>query len=381
MLELKGKRMKKNVLIVNNTLGEGGAEKVLIDILNRFDYSKYNVKLLLLKREGVHFNKLNKNVKLKCLYPQFNIKNHFLCRFWNFFQYRTMKHLYKIIYIIYAGLNNDVEIAFLEGEPTKFISRSINKKSKKIAWVHTDLIKCRPQNVNIEDQEVYKCFDDVVCVSNIAKKAFKELYKDIHYDPKVIYNLIEVDRINTLSKEIVDFKFDKPTIVSVGRLTKLKRFDLIIKAHKRLIENGIDNNLIILGIGEEENHLKDLIRKLNVENSVHMLGFIDNPYPYIKKSDIFVTASEFEGFSLVVAEALSLGKSIVSTSNGGADELLKNGVFGKLVNVNDLDELTINIENILTNNEVKIKYEEKALLRAEIFKYEQVMSDIYNLLS
>lgn len=372
--------MKKNILIVNNTLGEGGAEKVLIDILNRFDYSKYNVKLLLLRKEGVHFKELNKNVKLRCLYKQFNIKHSLLNKAWNFFQYRTMKHLYKLIYILYAGLNNDVEIAFLEGEPTKFVSKSINKKSKKVAWVHTDLIKCRPEHVNLEDKEVYKKFDNVVCVSNIAKKSFQKLYKDISYEPKVIYNLIEVSKINKLSQENIDFKFDKPVIVSVGRLTKLKRFDLIIRVHKKIIESGINHELIILGMGEEEKNLNQLIKELNVENSVHMLGFVDNPYPYIKQADILLLASKFEGFSLVVAEALSLGTPIMSTSNGGADELLNCGEFGVIVEDNTLDVFVNKIKKIIVDKKKLECYRMKSIERSEIFDGNSVMRDIYNLI-
>lgn len=372
--------MKKNILIVNNTLGEGGAEKVLIDILDKFDYEKYNVKLLLLKKEGVHFNKLNKNVKLKFLYPNLKIKNELLKKIWNFIQYRSMKHLYVIIYFLYAGLKNDVEIAFLEGEPTKFVSRSINKKSKKIAWVHTDLIKCRPERVNLEDIEVYKKFDKVVCVSEIAKRSFCKIYKNECCEPNVIYNLINVDKINELSKEEIGFKFKKPTIVSIGRLTKLKRFDMIIRAHRMLLDMGIDNDLLILGIGEDEKKLKNLVKKLNVEDSVHMLGFIDNPYPYIKHGTIFAVASEFEGFSLVTAEAITLGKPIVSTSNGGVDELLKNGQYGKILIQNTYEDLANAIKEILNNPSSLEYYNKRCIERSKIFKGDEILSNIYSII-
>lgn len=372
--------MKKNVLIVNNTLGEGGAEKVLVEILDKFDYNKYNVNLLLLKKDGVHFDKLNKNVNLRYIYPKLNIQNTFLKKVWNWFEYRSMKHLYKFIYMVYVGFKNDVEIAFLEGDSTLFVSRSINKQSKKIAWVHTDLIKCRPTHVNEYDKEVYKYFDDIICVSNSAKESFKKLYSNISCEPKVIYNLIDVEKIKKMSDEKVDFEINKPTIISVGRLVKLKRFDLLIKAHKIILDNGIDHDLLILGNGEEKENLQNLIDELKVNDSVKMLGFKHNPYPYIKKSSLFVLASEFEGLPLVVCEALSLGIPIISTINGGGNELLADGEFGIIVNTDDLEALSEGIKEILVNKYKSEYFKNKSKDRVKVFDTDKVLKEIYEVI-
>lgn len=372
--------MKKNVLIVNNTLGEGGAEKVLVDVLNKFDYEKYNVKLLILDNKGVHFNKLNENVKLKYIYPNIQPKSKLGIKLWNCFKYRTMNHLYYFIYKLYAGMNNDVEIAFLEGEPTRFISKSLNKKSKKIAWVHTDLEMCRPKEINELDQLVYSKFDDIICVSNSSKEVFDKLYSDLNKDAKVIYNIIDKNNINKLANESIKFKSNKPIIISVGRLTEMKRFDLIIKAHKEVINRGIDHELLILGVGPCKDSLVELAKNLNVSDSVKFLGYVQNPYPYIKYADIFISASDFEGFSLVIAESIVLCKAIISTNNGGGTELLENGKYGQIINKDDLNSLSDGIYNILNNKKLKEDLEKKSAERSKIFNSDLVMDSIYKII-
>ena len=372
--------MKKKVLIVNNTLGEGGAEKVLIDILNRFNYDKFQVKLLILNKKGMRFKDVNKNVKLRCLYPDWKFKSKFANKIWNFFKYRSIEYFYSIIYRLYAGMKNDIEIAFLEGDPTKFVSQSLNKKSKKIAWVHTDLSKSRSKEVNDEFKSVYETFDKIVCVSNSSKVAFLNYYQNMGDKVITIYNMIEIEKVRTLSNEILDIKYNKPTIVSVGRLTKLKRFDLLIKAHKNLLDKGISNEVIILGIGEEEENLKKLISIKGVEDTVKMLGYKDNPYPYIKNGDIFVVTSDFEGFSLVIAEAVCLGKVIVSTKNGGANEILCNDKYGKLVELGNEGELTNALGEVLLDDDKRRYYEKSVQERCKIFKPTRVMNEINTLL-
>lgn len=372
--------MKKNIVFVNNTLGEGGAEKVLIDILNRLDYEKYNVTLFLLENKGVRFENLNKNVKLKYLYPNIEIKGYISSRVWNILKYRIMKYFYWLVHFICIGMKNDVEIAFIEGEPTRFVSQSLNKRSRKIAWVHTDLEKRRPQEINELYKNIYERFDEIVCVSNSSKRAFNNIYKDLNKNVQVIYNLIEIDEIKNLSNEPIKFNFNKPTIVSVGRLTKIKRMDLIIRAHKNIIDKGIEHDLIILGIGEEYDNLVSLTEKLNVKESVHFLGYKKNPYPYIKKADLFVMGSEFEGLPLVIAESIVLGKAIVSTDNGGATELLGDMLYSELVDVNDLNALTKAIYEVLINTKIKCDLELKSKERAKVFDNVNVMQSIHNII-
>lgn len=373
--------MKKNIVIINNTLGDGGAEKVLVDILNKFDYEKYNVKLVLIENSGSRFESLNNNVKLETIYPYLVFKNKFFQRVFNFYKYRSMKYFYNIIYKIKVGMKNDVEIAFLEGEPTRFVSKSLNKNSKKIAWVHTDLEKCRPSNINEQDRNIYKKFDEVVCVSNSSKNVFDKIYNDINVNSKVIYNFIDNNKINELANEKKELDFKNKTIIGIGRLTYIKRFDLLIKAHRKVIDIGINHDLVIVGEGEEKESLFNLAKELKVEKTVRFLGFKQNPYPYIKSADVFIMASEFEGFSLVIAEAASLNKAIISTDNGGGSELLNYGECGIIINRDDVDSLSKEIYSVLKDDKLRIKLENKSLQRSKDFDSDLIMEKIYDVIN
>lgn len=278
-------------------------------------------------------------------------------------------------------INNkyDVEIAFLEDEVTSFLSKNNNKKSKKIAWIHTDLKKYDLEKIE-KMRSDYMNFDKVICVSRETKTIFDELFNEYRYKSQVIYNVIDSKKIFSLSKTDIEYKFKTPTLIGVGRLVKEKRFDLLIKEHKLLIDEGIDNKLIILGIGYEEFFLKKLIKELKLEKSVELLGFIENPYPYIAQSDILIVTSDYEGYSLVLAEALILGKQIVSTKCNGPSELLNHGEYGCMVDRGNIVQLKNNIKELLLDDDKRIFYKNKSLERANMLIENNIMNDISNLL-
>ena len=132
----------KKILFIMNNLGGGGAERVLIDILNTFDYSKYEVDLFLVNCEGVYLNEVNENVKIYKMYGDKHFKNRHLEHLYLNLKYRLLKHFPELMYKLFIKKTYDVEIAFLEGFPcTYLLAHSTNRESKKIAWVHTDLSK------------------------------------------------------------------------------------------------------------------------------------------------------------------------------------------------------------------------------------------------
>ena len=353
--------MKKVLFVMRNLVG-GGAEKVLIDILNEIDYNKYNIDLLLIEETGVYLSKVNKNVNMKSIIPINKFSNKLINRVYRSIVSRTYSKFPKLIANLFIGKKYDIEIAFLEGGSTKFLYQSPNKNSKKIGWIHSDLKKHRQLSM-----------DKIICVSQQSKDSFIELYPQYKHKVDVIYNIIDRDEIIKLSKINLEYEFIKDTVVSIGRLTDVKRFDLLIKAHKLLIEDGLDANLIILGDGELRYNLENLIKELNLQDSIKLLGFCDNPYPYIKNAKVYAMASDHEGFSLVIAEALTLGKAIVSTNCIGPAELLGNGKYGELVDIGNEYMIKEKIKDILLNKEKREFYQNKALDRSKIFdKYKTI---------
>lgn len=376
---MKKNNCKRNILFIIPTLDGGGAEKVLVNILNKMDYKKCNVTLILHCKSGIYLKDINKNVKIKHIYNP----NYFKYRYFHSIYYRVIMFLYnkfpKLLHKLIAGNRNDVEIAFLEGEPVKFLSNSSNKKSKKIAWIHTD-IKSFDRIRLKNSSKYYEKMDDIICVSNDAKKSFDEVYPQYTQKVSVIYNLIDIDNIREICDEDITHKFKKNTIIGIGRLINEKRFDVLIKAHKLLIEDGIENELIILGEGSKRDDLESLIKNLEIERTVKLMGFKSNPYPYIKNADVFALSSDIEGFSLVVCESLVLGKSIVSTNCTGPREILDNGKYGLIYNKGSEFELKENLKKVLLNKNIRKYYENKSIERSKIFNADEAMKEIYKII-
>lgn len=374
----------KNIVFIMPNLGGGGAEKVIINILNNIDYKEFKVTLLLHCKDGIYIDQINKNVKLKYIYDPNKFIYNNIFKYAHGIYYRIIMFLYnnfpKLLYRVLIGNKNKTEIAFLEGEPIRFLNNSSNNTSKKIAWIHTDIKSFDEERIN-KERYYYKRIDSIVCVSNDALNSFKEVYPEYGNKVEVIYNLIDSSEIVKKAKEYIDYKFNKNTIIAVGRLIDEKRFDVLIKAHKLLLDDGVENNLIILGEGFKRDNLNILIKNLNVESTVKLLGFKRNPYSYIDRSDIFVLSSDIEGFPLVVCEALCLGKAIVSTNCTGPVELLDNGEFGLVCNKNNELELKENLKKLLLNTEIKEFYENKSLERSKIFNIKNSMNTIYSIIN
>lgn len=365
--------MKKDILFAITNLNGGGAEKVLVDILNNIDFEKFNIDLLLLKKEGVYLEKLDSRINL--IYDSKNINSIYS----KYIQKRFIKYFPKIFYKKLIKKIYDVEVSFLEGLPTKVIANSNNKNSKKIAWVHIDLLKKHWTKYIYKKGEEIKCYevmDDLVFVSEAVKTSFKKMFKN-NSKKHVIYNPIISDDIICKANE-EKIKFGEFTIISVGRLDDQKGYDKLIKTHAKLV-NKYKHRLLIIGEGPKRLELEKLIYKLGVSSTVELKGFVTNPYKYVNAADLFVSSSITEGHPLAVLEAIVLGKAIVGTKITGTNEILDNGKYGIICESSQrgLDEA---IEYIFKNNSIIKKLEEKSCERARQFNYKDNIKSIESLL-
>lgn len=375
---LQGKRKvheMKKILIAIDNLGGGGAEKVLINLLNHLNRDKYQITLLLLFNEGVHLKSVPEHVEVKYL---FNKKSGLVRKIiYKMVKFLPAERLYKH----YIKDRYDIEIAFLEGSTTKLISGSPNPNSKKIAWVHTDFSNyhwtIHYYKSNDEEQRQYKNFNQIVFVSNDAQKGFEKTL-GIHDNLTVIYNPIDTEEIHAKSQEetIVNHKL---TVCSVGRMIVQKGYDRLIKCHASLLKEGIDHDLVLIGEGEEKDALLQLCGELNVEGSVHFLGFQANPYKYVRAADVYVSSSRAEGLPLVVAEALILGKPVLCTRCSGPVELLEDGKYGLIVE-NSEEGLYEGLKQLLGSKVDREKYEHLAAQRKSFFNIKNIMVQIENLI-
>lgn len=375
----------KTLLFFMPDLNGGGAEKALIELLKLIDYTKYKVDLFLEFKSGPYISEVPKQVNVMHIYGTRKFY-HRVCRkllkllHLNNIYHRlfTMKRIRKIVKPRY-----DAIISFLEGKALKNHISVIKRTNNNITWVHCDL-----QNMHwtlkeyaikeTEEYSFYKKMNQIVFVSENAQIALNNIYKLDKNKQIVIYNPINREEIITLanSQTITKRKF---TLCTVGRLTQAKGYDRLLRVTKRLADEGYDFDVWILGDGELKCELTSLSKELGIETFVQFLGFIRPPYPLIKAADVFISTSTAEGFSLVIGEALCLGKVVISTKTAGAIELLQNGKYGILVDHDDYSIYNA-IKTIIENPNLLNEYEEKSLARgSEISNKNEFIQKFYSL--
>ncbi|MGL4867846.1 MAG: glycosyltransferase, partial [Cetobacterium sp.] len=164
--------------------------------------------------------------------------------------------------------------------------------------------------------------------------------------------------------------------------TNQKDYETLFKGYKKYLENStIKEKLYIVGDGPSKSEIKKMISDLKLEDNIILLGMKKNPYIWIKNSKLFVHSSKYEGFGLVLVEALSLGKVVISSNcEVGPKEILQNGKYGKLFNVGNFNELSDCLFQILSNSLNKEKYEKLSEQRAEDFNVKKVIKEYEELI-
>lgn len=179
---------------------------------------------------------------------------------------------------------------------------------------------------------------------------------------RVIYNGLDLDNLNCAAndeKPTSNFSF---TISSMGRISRRKRFDYLIKGFNQFISiTGADGaQLQIIGEGVELNAFKKLASRLRIEEKVNFRGYLTNPYPYLASSDVFVLLSENEGISNALLEAMYLKNAIIATSAGGTAEFIQNGINGFLVDKIDIVKIAELLEVLYLSPEKRKELGEEA---------------------
>lgn len=173
---------------------------------------------------------------------------------------------------------------------------------------------------------------------------------------KVIYNMFDINAIQRLSREKVnDFKFDntKKYLISVGRLITIKKNKDLLKVLPNL-NNEVE--VIFIGSGDEKDSLIGFSSKLGISHRVHFLGWLENPYKYIKNSDLLVCTSGTESFGNVLVESMACGTPVLSTKCGGPEEIIQNGINGSLVDIGNINDMIFYINKILSDDKIRDKY-------------------------
>lgn len=340
--------MKKKVLFFIESLGGGGAEKVLSTLVQHIDKSRFDVTVCVISGGGKYDEIVASNVKLIKIFDDAE-RYTGIKKLWYILKYNL---IYKIlpawlVYLLFVPKGYDVEVAFVEGFATKVLAASTNKRAKKIAWVHCDL-RNQPWPIQKgifhsknEEAHAYQRYDKVVCVSNLVESVMEEFYglKNI----MTIYNPVDYKAIIAEGKKLVEWeiKDNEYNIVSVGRLEYIKGYDMLISTISHLKNVGKNVHLWLIGEGSERAALEQQAAELKISVNVTFTGFLKNPYALMSKMDLFVCSSRAEGFSLVIAESMILGVPVISMNCSGPNELIGNNECGILCDTYEQLEVEI----------------------------------------
>jgi len=357
--------IKKKILIRIGSLRHGGAEKVLVTFLKNLPKDKYEIDLLLNLYSGKYLSQVPDWVNIIYLNKGEMITTNRLQDIPEkaarvIFQ-TVLKEFPDLLYsFILKDKKYDIEFAAIHGMRDEIL-HSTNHASKKIVWIHNDLSQVKEYT----DEEIQKFFgfDSIMVISKKIEKLFLDLARNDTEKQKVIkiYNPLDTEEI--LSKAelpAINYEFDEklPTFISVGTVFPQKGFDRLLKVHKKLLDEGLQHKILIIGDGYDFENIKNLKSELGVDDTATMLGFSDNPYPYFKDSDFYILSSRYEGFPTVLFEAITLKKKIIATEVSGVNEMLNNGELGLIVE-NSEHGIYEGMKKALTNPEFFSVFTEK----------------------
>jgi glycosyltransferase involved in cell wall biosynthesis len=340
------------ILFFIEKLGGGGAEKVLRDLVDHLDQSKFDITVQSVwpYPEG---RQLKPGIKYKSVYPR---RNRFTERLFQ------LEAALGLTYRLRIKKRYDIEAAYLEFAPTKILAGSTNRRAVKFAWVHCDLKKAIKDYVSFEEKCApwYSKYDQVVCVSQTVKDSFDHIFHN-RFSSVVLSNYIDEQAIKTRAEEEIGLvkPEGKRIILAIGTLYPPKNYPRLLRAFSKIHREFGDLVLWILGDGEQKQALQDYTAELGLQESVSFFGFQTNPYPYMKISDYLVCSSNYEGYSTVITEGLILGKTIVTTDCSGMGELLGDSEYGLITENND-EAFYLGLRRIISDPKLSESYRKKA---------------------
>lgn len=365
------------ILFVIHDLCHGGAEKVLVNLANHMNKSKFDVTILSLFSGGINEQFLSPEVRL--------LHGHNLMLPGNSHLMKLFPP--KVLFRYYIKEKYDVIISYLEGPSARIVSGCADNSTRLVSWIHIEQHNMKKAARSFrgpaEAKRCYERFDRTICVAQSVADDFQSIFS-LKQPPEVLYNTVESDVILEKSAKKIDpeiFYKEELKLVGVGKLVQNKGFDRLLRIHKRLLaEDHLPVHTYLLGEGSERTQLEQWIRENGLQHSVTLLGYHTNPYKYVAACDLFVCASHAEGFSTAATESLIVGTPVITTRVSGMEEMLgSNGEYG-VITENDEEALYQGIRDMLTTPGKLEHYKEKAKERGGYFSTEQTVAAVENML-
>ncbi|MBU4485845.1 MAG: glycosyltransferase [Candidatus Delongbacteria bacterium] len=373
---------KINIAFILPSLDKGGVSSVALNMISKLDSGIYSKFIILYDGNIVEYETEYEIINLKAPKKKCLITKIFT----QFIRYSRLKKFKKDKKI-------DISISFKDNP--NLTSLFSKQNDRIIMTVHTtpsrDYKGLKGKIYKFLINRYFNRADRVVTVSDGIKNDLILNYGVSESKIQTIYNFIDTGYIKRLSSEPIEYEIKHlfeggGTVITVGRLSEAKGQHHLIRAFKYVSAEVPDSSLVIVGDGELKEYLADLIEDLCLTNRVFLIGNRDNPYKYLKHSDIFVLSSVYEGFGIVLIEAMACGLPVISTEClSGPTEILI-GEAGILVPVLDGKKYTgseplTTEEKVLANEIIRLlkgkteceRFKELSLKRALDFSLEKII--------
>ena len=351
----------KKILFVINTLGRAGAEKALTELLKRLNDNKYEVYLYVIMGQGELIHDIPSHVRvLNSRYDDSSVLTaagrHQMAKkvcgafFRNGSLFKKTGLLIKNMIVMAKSrrfsadkllwrilsegaqrfdISFDLAVAWLEGASAYYVAEYV-KAGKKVVFIHIDYESAG--YTRELDQGCYEDYDKIYTVSEEVRSHFLAFYPEYEGKTDVFHNIINKEEILRKAGEGGGFAdgYEGFRILSVGRLTWQKAYDVAIEAMKILKDKEYQIRWYVLGEGDQRKKLEKKIKKLDLQEDFRLLGAVDNPYPYYVQTDLYVQAGRYEGKSIAIQEAQVLGCAVIASDRSGNREQIVDGEDGML---------------------------------------------------
>lgn len=304
--------MKKILFIINCFSLGGGAEALLTTIVNNLNPDKYDISIIEFVHYSVKEEKTNDNIKVL----------PYIVNGEDTDERRHQK------YLLFHETDNfirdhipegyDIYVGFNYLAPAYLLPPGKNN----ILWIHGDIYNCLQEPMLIEEHEqqnqMYNKAKKIIVISDRTEKSVVDVFPDQKNKLVKIYNGIDTQRVRRLSEEENDILVMRPAVAVVGRLDDNKNPLRAVRILKRLHERGCGGHMYFIGDGELLEDVRTLSKEEELEEYVHLTGYLENPFPVMKRCDCTLMTSRSEGFQMSLLESLTLGVPFISTDVGAS---------------------------------------------------------------
>jgi glycosyltransferase involved in cell wall biosynthesis len=363
--------VRRKVCFVLPSLNGGGAERAAVQILNGLDRNRWDRSMFLFAREGPYLSEVD---------PAIAITSADTASRWG--RWRALRSFV-------AGERPEIVMGFLSYFSVLSAARAANAGAKVVFNLQT------PMSEFLSDADYpwrrrwhkaaftsvtrlgYGAADLIVATSHGVARDLTSTFGISPDRIRVVANPVDLDRVRAAIAEPIDEALlpagTSPLIVAAGRLAEAKNYPLMIEAFAA-VRQQMPARLCILGQGEFEGTLRQLIAARGMGDAVSLAGFQANPWKFIARADVFLLTSRYEGFGNVLIEAMACGVPVVATASAGTRDIVQHGTDGLLVDVHSLNAVATNVLSILESPARRAAMSRAAAESADRFAVQQVIS-------